>query len=177
MAKPKAQQRHATALLGSTEVARGTRAFAFEKPRGFLFTAGQFTVLHLPQQPRLKGDAREHMFTISSAPSDEVLVITTRMRDSPFKRVLGSLHKGAQVEVEDADGEFVLHKARSQPAVFLAGGIGITPFRSMLREAASTTPRGKKEPSMTLFYSDKTPEDAAYLEELHDLEGKLDGRR
>ena len=62
-------------------------------------------------------------------------MFTTRIRDSPYKKRLSTLEKGAKVKVRGPEGQFVLHEDYSKSAVFLSGGIGVTPFRSMIRYA------------------------------------------
>jgi ferredoxin-NADP reductase len=62
-------------------------------------------------------------------------MFTTRIRDSPYKKRLSTLEEGSKVKVRGPEGQFVLHEDRSKPAVFLSGGIGVTPFRSMLKYA------------------------------------------
>src|SRR2546427_661655 len=99
---------------------------------------------------------------LASAPPDDDVVVTTRMRDAAFKRVLGSMPIGATVQAEGPFGSFTLHINAAKPAVFLAGGIGITPFRSMIRDAAAR----KLPHHLYLFYSNNRPEDAAFLDEL-----------
>jgi len=151
-----------TRLKGSEEVADGTMAFHFDKPDGFRFKPGQAIDLILDGLPA--GDER-HTFSIASAPGQDELVVATRMRDSAFKRALRGLAAGAPVKVEGPSGSLTLHGDAARAAVFIAGGIGITPFMSMLRHAAA-------EPSarqFTLIYSNRRPEDAAFLDEL----GKL----
>jgi ferredoxin-NADP reductase len=69
------------------------------------------------------------------------------------------------VKIEGPTGSLILHRNGSKPAVFLAGGIGITPFRSMAREAAAQ----KLPHQIYLFYSNRRPEDSAYLNELQEL--------
>ena len=94
--------------------------------------------------------------------------MATRMRDTAFKRVLGAMSIGSQVMIWGPFGNLVLHNNQPRVAVFLAGGIGITPFRSMLVHAAN-----KKLPHrIFLFYSNRRPEDATFLEELQALNGK-----
>jgi glycine betaine catabolism B len=60
-------------------------------------------------------------------------MFTTRIRDSPYKKRLYILEDGTKVNVRGPEGQFVLHDDYSKPAVFLSGGIGVTPFRSMIK--------------------------------------------
>jgi ferredoxin-NADP reductase/nitrite reductase/ring-hydroxylating ferredoxin subunit len=80
-----------------------------------------------------KGPIRH--FTISSSPTESFIMISTRIRDSPYKQRLSSLEEGVKVKVRGPQGKFVLHEDYSKPAVFLSGGIGVTPFRSMTKYA------------------------------------------
>jgi ferredoxin-NADP reductase len=139
-------------------VAEGTEAFRFSKPAGFTFKAGQAVDLVLP------GDAGRHAFSIVSAPSEDRIEIATRMRDSEFKRALRSLEPGAAVHVDGPFGSLTLHANRKRAAVLVAGGIGITPFVSMLRHAAREEPR-----AVQLVYANRRRELAAYLGELEAL--------
>jgi glycine betaine catabolism B len=100
----------------------------------FNYTAGQFAFFDIGgvyNDP--KGPIRH--FTISSSPSENFIMFSTRIRDSPYKKRLSSLEEGAKVKVRGPEGEFVLHEDYSKPAIFLSGGIGVTPFRSMLKYA------------------------------------------
>jgi len=117
-----------------------------------------------PPETDAEGDTRA--FSIASAPHEEMLMIATRMRDTAFKRVLGSMPVESQVRVEASFGDLVLHNNRARAAVFLAGGIGITPFRSMVVRAA----KEQLPHHLFLFYSNRRPEDAPFLEELKGLE-------
>ena len=80
-----------------------------------------------------KGPIRH--FTISSSPTENFIMFSTRIRDSPYKKRLSILEKGAKVKVRGPEGQFVLHEDYSKPAVFLSGGMGVTPFRSMIKYA------------------------------------------
>jgi glycine betaine catabolism B len=80
-----------------------------------------------------KGPIRH--FTISSSPTEDFIMFSTRIRDSPYKRRLSTLEQGAKVKVRGPEGKFVLHEDYSKPAVFLSGGIGVTPFRTMIKYA------------------------------------------
>jgi len=153
-------------LTRSEEVAEGTVAFRFEKPEGFQFKAGQFLQFTLidPPETDAKGDSRT--FSIASAPHEPELMIATRMRDTAFKRVLKSLAPGSEVDVKGPYGRMTLHDDPSRPAVVLTGGIGITPFRGIALDAAQ---RGLAH-RIYLFYSNRRPEDAAFLDELGELE-------
>lgn len=96
------------------------------------YTAGQFAFFDIGgvnNDP--KGPIRH--FTISSSPTEDFIMFTTRIRDSPYKKRLSGLEKGAKVKVRGPEGQFVLHDDYSKPAVFLSGGIGVTPFRSMIK--------------------------------------------
>lgn len=149
-------------LRDRKEIADNTFAFYFKKPPGFQFKAGQFIGITLidPVDTDAKGNRRN--FTIASAPYEEDLMIATRMRDSAFKR---NLKVGSELKLQGPFGKLTL-AGISGPVVFLTGGIGITPFRSMALQAAYE----QLPNQIYLFYSNRRPEDAAFLKELQDLE-------
>jgi ferredoxin-NADP reductase len=155
------------AFVRREEVAEGTLAFHFSRPRGFDFRAGQNVLLTLDD------GSESRTLTIASAPHDAELTVATRMRDSTFKNRLKELAAGAAVALDGPDGMMVLHDDTSRPAVFIAGGIGITPFRSMLRDARHR----RLGHRITLFYSNRRASGAAFLAELRALENAHAGFR
>ena len=155
-----------TELAGSAIVAEGTMAFRLKKPPAFQFKAGQAMNVMLLDPPETDGKGNARTFSIVSAPFEDELVIATRLRDTAFKRVLRALPAGAKLQFGGPSGQFTLDDDNDAPAVFLAGGIGITPFVSMLRQAAhDRVPR-----KLQLLYSNRRPEDAAFLAELQQLQ-------
>lgn len=160
-------------LLGRRQVAEGTTAFQFERPRNFLFNAGQFVDLAL-MGTRSEGlGGLTHTFSIASSPFAEEIVVATRMRDTAFKLALSILEIGAEVRIKGPMGSFMLHKNVSRPAVFLGGGIGIAPFLSMLSYAAVN----KLHPQVSLFYANRYLEDAAFMDTLWELESSTGNLR
>jgi ferredoxin-NADP reductase len=153
-------------LIRREEVAEGTMAFHFEKPSGFAFTAGQSADVTLINPPDTDAEGNMRTFSIASPPFENELVFTTRMRDTAFKRTLKELPLATEVKIGSAAGSFTLHKNPAKPAVFLAGGIGITPFFSMVRQAD----HDRLPHKLYLFYSNRRPEDAAFLGSLQTLE-------
>jgi ferredoxin-NADP reductase len=153
-------------LMRREEVAEGTMAFHFEKPSGFNFKAGQFADVTLTDPPETDAEGNTRTFSIASPPFENELVFTTRMRDTAFKRSLKKVPLSTEVKIKSASGSFTLHKNRAKPAVFLAGGIGITPFLSIVRQAD----RDRLPHKLDLFYSNRRPEDAAFLGTLQTLE-------
>ncbi|HKG90163.1 MAG TPA: Rieske 2Fe-2S domain-containing protein [Nitrososphaeraceae archaeon] len=98
------------------------------------YIAGQFAFFDIGgvyNDP--KGPIRH--FTISSSPTENFIMFSTRIRDTPYKKRLSTLEEGAKVKVRGPEGQFVLHQDYSKPAVFLSGGIGVTPFRTMIKYA------------------------------------------
>ena len=116
-----------------------------------------------PSETDAEGNTRA--FTISSAPRENAITITTRLRDTAFKRVLQQVPLGTEVKIEGPFGDFWLHRA-ARPAVLLAGGIGITPFRSILVETVGGGPLPYR---VVLFHANRRPEEAAFADELRAL--------
>ena len=152
-------------LLKREQVAEGTTAFYFTKPEGFDFRPGQYMDITLIDPPQSDGEGNTRTFSIASAPFEPYLMIATRMRDTAFKRVLGSMPLGTQVKLDGPAGSFTLHKNTAKPAVFLAGGIGITPFFSIISQAAHT----QLAQDLYLFDSNHRPEDAPFVDNLQEL--------
>ena len=151
-------------LQGHLAVAEGTMAFRFARPGGFEFEAGQALSLELIDPPAEEGQSSRTL-SLVSAPFEQELMIATRMRDSAFKRTLKALPQGASVRIDGPFGDLTLGGSE-RSAVLIAGGIGITPFMSMLRQAA----HDHSPQSLFLAYSNRRPEDAAFLDELQELE-------
>jgi ferredoxin-NADP reductase len=150
------------------EVAAGTLLVVFDLlGREVEFRPGQYfwvTLLDPPYDDE-KGP-RRHISVVTSPNERGLLGLCTRLRDSAFKRSLAELPIGAEVEVEEPKGDFVLPDATDLPYVFIAGGIGITVFRSMLRYIAEE----KLPHEVTLVYSNRDRGSTAFLEELLELE-------
>lgn len=156
--------KYTTKLIRKEEIADGTTAFHFEKPEGFTFRAGQFldwTIVN-PRENDEEGAMRA--FSITAAPFEEDISFATRMRDTAFKR---NLKGGDNVEmsVDGPMGSFVLHQNANRPAVFLIGGIGVTPVYSIIKDAL----KNSLPHTMYLFYSNRKQKDAAFFKELSDL--------
>jgi ferredoxin-NADP reductase/nitrite reductase/ring-hydroxylating ferredoxin subunit len=131
------------------------------------YTAGQFAFFDIGgvyNDP--KGPIRH--FTISSSPTENFVMFSTRIRDSPYKKRLSTLEKGAKVRVRGPEGQFVLHEDHSKPAVFLSGGIGVTPFRSMIKYATD-----KQLPiRITMFDSNRNRENILFRKEFDEWANK-----
>jgi ferredoxin-NADP reductase len=134
------------------------------------FVPGQYFFVNLPDVGHQdERGLRRHITVVTSPNEKGVLGLATRLRDSAFKQTLRELPVGAEVDVEPPKGKFVLPDDTSRPLVFVAGGIGITVFRSMLRFI--------KEEGLpyrvTLIYSNRDRESTAFLDELQELEREL----
>ena len=145
-------------LTASETVADGTKQFHFTKPEGFQYRAGQSVDLTLQS-------GLMHAYSLASAPHNSELCIATRMRGSAFKKELDALEPGDGVQIDGPFGSFFLHENAARPAVFLAGGIGVTPFYSMVQDAAHR----KLPHKIVMLFSNKRPEDAPFLENLTQL--------
>jgi ferredoxin-NADP reductase len=153
-------------LMGQKTICAGTTAFYFEKPKDFQFEAGQFGNLTLLTSPGSDPSGYTRALSIASAPHERSLMMAMRLRTTDFKRTLNSLPLGTELLLEGPFGWMTLPRNSMRPAVLLAGGIGITPFRSLIWNAAELlSPR-----RILLFYSVRVPEEAAFLQELREME-------
>jgi ferredoxin-NADP reductase len=124
------------------------------------YTAGQYAFFDIGGVYNdSKGPIRH--FTISSSPTEDFIMITTRIRDTPYKKRLASLEEGTIAKVRGPQGKFVLHEDYSKPAVFLSGGIGVTPFRSMIKYSTD-----KQLPmKIVMFDSNRNQENTLFKKE------------
>jgi len=153
------------------EVAKGTLLVTFDLLGEEVdFKPGQYFFVTLPDIGHEDDKGLRRHITVVTSPNERgVLGFATRMRDSAFKRSLGELPIGTEVQVEPPKGSFALPDDTSRPLVFVAGGIGITVFRSMLRYIHEE----RLPYRVTLIYSNRDRESTAFLEELRELEHSL----
>lgn len=149
-------------IIGRSVIAERTIALNLERPEGFDFVPGQNLDLTLADQTEVDSDDTGRTFSIASAPHEDEIMIGIRLRDNPYKAALETLPVGSDVIIDGPYGPFRLHEDASIPAVFIAGGIGITPILSMLRHLRH---EGRSY-RMYLFYINRRPEDAAFMDEL-----------
>ncbi|WP_136442241.1 ferredoxin--NADP reductase [Pacificoceanicola onchidii] len=153
-------------ILERERVANDTLAIRLTKPAGFSFTPGQAIRLTIPAGAS-NGAGEARVFSIANAPHETDLQVVTRLRDSSsFKQSLKSMPGGAALQIAGPLGSFTKDTNSARPTVFLAGGIGITPFLSMLRDADHRNGLTQT----TLFYSNRSPDDSAMLAELQELD-------
>ena len=164
------------ALVKETrEVAEGTLLVVFDlQGEEVDFRPGQyFWVELLESQHEDERGLRRHFSVVTSPTERGVLGVCTRVRDTAFKKTLAELKVGDELEVEPPKGDYVLPEDTTPHYVFVAGGIGITVFRSMLRYIADTA-----EPyRVTLVYSNRDRAGTAFLDELSELEQRIPGLR
>jgi ferredoxin-NADP reductase len=156
------------------EVAKGTLLVLFAVDGYPPYRAGSYFWVELPDRGyQDEKGLRRHISLVTSPTETGVVGLATRLRDSAFKRTLAELEVGDGVAVEEPKGSFLLPEDTSVDYVFIAGGIGITVFRSMLRYIADEGLPYR----VTLVYSNRDRESAAFLDELEELERRIDGLR
>lgn len=151
-------------LVDRKEVAEGTTAFWFDaKGSGLTFEAGQNADYTLLDPPQTDAEGNSRTFSFAASPHHhDTIMITTRMRPTAFKNSLKEIPLGTNVKVVGPLGNMVLHDDVSKPAVMIAGGIGITPFRSMIEWATHE----QLPHQITLLYSNRNPAATAFLDDL-----------
>ena len=143
--------------------AANIRTFYFRPERPIQYTAGQFTELTVPhKRPDKRGIKR--WYTLSSSPTDDLLTITTKYagddKSSSFKKALFGLKPAAELDMAEPMGDFVLPKLIQTPLVFVAGGIGITPFHSILAWLTAT----KEQRPIKLLYGVRSEDEIIFQE-------------
>jgi ferredoxin-NADP reductase len=158
-----------------TEVAKGTLMVVFDLLGEEVdFRPGQYFWVELPNRGHDdERGLRRHISIVTSPNERGVLGLATRLRDSAFKRTLAELKVGDEVVVEEPKGDFHLPEDTSKEYVFIAGGIGITVFHSMLHYISEENLPHR----ITLLYSNRDPESTAFLDEVQELESEIDGLR
>lgn len=153
--------KYSSTLLRKEEIAEGTMTFHFKKPEGFDYKAGQFVDITLLHPPHTDAEGNTRAYSLVSTPDENELRIATRMRDTAFKNSLKDTDS-ISVEIDGPMGSFTLHHRTEKPAVFLMGGIGVTPAYSIICDSL----KRKTGHTIYLLYSNRTPEGAAFLSEL-----------
>ena len=150
--------------------AADTYDFVFSSPHRLAFQAGQYLewTLGLDQSDN-RGNRR--YFTIASAPTENKVRLGVKFyrKPSAFKRALGDMVPGDTIHAAQVAGNFTLPRNRKKKLVFMAGGIGITPFRSMLQYLID---EGDARP-ITMLYGCESQDDVAYSEVLDTAEREL----
>lgn len=125
-------------LVATRQETKDVKSFIFQPEQPLSWQAGQYLYYSLPHQD--EDDRKDkRWFTNSAAPSEGHVMITTRFTPdtgSSFKKALFSLPIGTEIEAEEPEGDFVVDDP-NKDYIFIAGGIGITPYRSILTEAAA----------------------------------------
>lgn len=146
-------------LLEKNEIGTGTYEFVFTPDRAFAFHPGQYMEWTLGH--RFTDDrGNRRYFTIASSPTEDTVRLGVKFYEpeSTFKRTLKAMKLHDTLSVSNLAGDFVLPKDPSKKLVFIAGGIGVTPFRSMVQYLIDT----KENRSVVLLYSNKTASEIGY---------------
>jgi ferredoxin-NADP reductase len=155
------------------EVAKGTLMVVFDLLGHEVdFAPGQYFWVELPERGHEdERGLRRHISIVTSPNERGVLGLATRIRDTAFKQTLAELGVGDEVIVEDPKGDFHLPEDTSKEYVFIAGGIGITVLRCMLKYIAEEGLPYR----ITLLYSNRDRESTAFYDELLEVERQIEG--
>lgn len=149
-------------IIDKKEIATSTLQVTFETREPFTFKPGQYISVTL-------ANIKKYFSIVNSPDEKGIITIATRLRDSGFKKSLRELEIGAEVELGPISGSFVLPEDTTRPLIFIAGGIGITPYMSMLRYIKNHNLNYK----ITLLYSSRDQASTAYFEEVKNFKSIL----
>ena len=149
-------------LIEKTMITEEILTFQCEKPQTYEFSAGQYCFITLPEKGMQDERGLRRHLSITSSPTENDLSFATKLSQSAFKRTLSEMSVGETIKIEKPRGRFVLEDETGIRLIFIAGGIGITPFRSMIRYTTDT----QAGHAITLIYSSKNKKDALFLDEL-----------
>ena len=157
-------------LKDRVQVAPGIYDFIFATNRKLAFAPGQYmewTLSH--DNPDSRGNRR--YFTLASSPTENDLIVGIKFyqNSSSYKRSMLAMRRNSEIVAAQLAGDFVLPRDPNQRLVFIAGGIGITPFRSMIKYLVDT---GQKRP-ITLFYANRTEGEIVYKDVFDMAQRKL----
>lgn len=157
-------------IIDKKEIATGTMQVTFQVNGEFSFLPGQYVFVTLINPPYFDERSSKRHFSIVNSPDEKgIITIATRLRDSGFKKSLKEMAIGTEVELGPISGTFTLPDDASKPLVFIAGGIGITPYISMLRYVSE-----RKLPyDITLVYSNRDQASTAYFKEVQKFKSIL----
>lgn len=152
-------------LVDKKEVAKGTKSFIFETEKEISWLPGQFYYFTLPKLTHDDPKGATRHFTIHLSPTEgKNIGFTTRMRaDSGYKQSLDELEMGATLTGAGPEGTFILDEHEKGEHVILCGGIGITPFRSIIKYNVD---RGLTDTKIHLIYANSAPDEIAFRDEL-----------
>lgn len=158
-------------LVKKVSEAKGTKSYYWKPEKKVMWLPGQYYYFTLPKLTDNDARGATRHFTISSSPTEEHIVLTTRLREeSGYKKTLDETKIGESIEGDGPTGTFILDQEQSEPQIFLAGGIGITPFRSFIKFALDN---GYKTP-IYLIYSNSLPEEIVFRKELENWTNKME---
>lgn len=150
-------------LIKKVPLTHNVTSFVFERPKDFDFSPGQYVRIFDP----IVGEGIFRDFTISSSPFEkQTIMLTIKHGITDYKKRLFVMPIGSKFSVEAPMGRFYLQEGEIRPQVFLAGGVGIAPFYSMVTYVTHR----KSDVPVTLIASYATPEDILFASELDDLE-------
>ena len=152
-----------TSKISHHLVAKNTYEVVFARPKGFVFAAGQYTQVALPNLTHSDPKGRSRQFSIASSPENlKQTSVVFRDSGSGFKQSLLALPTGSLINLEQGAGSFLLTIKPVKPVVFVAGGVGIAPFLSYLRTVSELEPPQQ----VTMLYGNQNQESAAFRDEL-----------
>ena len=153
-------------FVKSVAEAANIRTFYFKPERPMQYTAGQYTEIHLPHK-HMDDRGNKRWFTLSSPPGRDFVTITTKYagddKSSSFKKALFKLEPGTELDMADPMGDFVLPKLIQTPIIFVAGGIGLTPFHSIAEWLSDT---GERRP-IKFIYGVRVEDEIIFQDSFH----------
>lgn len=150
------------ALTRKIRVSPDTYVFEFDKPKDFKFTPGQYLEWTLPHNGADSRGNRRY-FSIASSPQESIMMaVKFYSPSSTYKRALLALNPGQHIIASSLAGDFVMPKKRQTPLAFIAGGVGIAPFRSIIEDVV----RNKEKVDIVVIFTNRKREDILFLDTL-----------
>lgn len=153
-----------------SHITKDILALTITKPNNYNFLAGQYTVLTIPaKEKETKNENFSRYFSIANSPNENELYFVLRTGESEYKKSLKNIPTNSHVLIDKAAGKIILPNNNKDPIVLLAGGIGITPFRSIILDLLSKNPSYP----IYLFSSNKKEEEAIFDKEFRTISKKM----